>query len=195
MRAFRTARLLKDRLPDAPVLAVPALALAAAAAALLASPAPVAAQSVIETDTAKIFEQHWMQSKEADKNGLLMYLDEERALTGDYLSIRCEEGVRSVRLGFGTPLPQLAEGEAEADFAIDGQATTYRLGYTGKTPDPAISKGDIHGYRMLFDSAAARDSFLASLQRGSELRVEGQALPISLAGSGQAIREQAGYCR
>ncbi|MGI3163876.1 hypothetical protein [Pseudooceanicola sp. 200-1SW] len=195
MRAFRTARLLKNRLPAAPVLAVPALALAAAAAALLASPAPVAAQAVIETDTAKIFEQRWMQSKEADKNGLLMYLDEQRALTGDYLSIRCEEGARSVRLGFGTARPQLAGGQAEAQFIIDGQATTYRLGYTGTTPDPAISQGDIHGYRMLFASASERDGFLAALQRGSELRIEGQALPISLAGSGQAISEQAGYCR
>lgn len=182
---------------------VPALKSGLAGVVLsLALAAPLMAQEVVENDVAKVFDGKWMQSKEADKNGLLMYLTQERAMTGDYFSIRCDEGGRSVRLGFGTKLPGVEgrEGrgkdyQADVTFTIDGAPQVYRAEYTGKKPDPAISGGDIHAYRVLFADDAALDGFLNALRQGSELRIAGQAEPVSLAGSAQAIEEQAGYCK
>ncbi|MBR9762897.1 MAG: hypothetical protein GYB53_05040 [Rhodobacteraceae bacterium] len=158
--------------------------------ALLAAPLPLAAQDVVENEVAKIFAEHWMQSKEADKNGLLMYLSEERAMQGDYFSIRCEGDDRSIRLGFGDAL----EGDRTV-FRVDGRAMTFPLEPTGVTPDPAISQGDIHGYRMVFSGGDQLEAFLGDLRRGSELVIEGQDLPISLSGSAQALQEQAAYCQ
>lgn len=157
--------------------------------ALLASPLPLAAQDVVENDVAKIFSEHWLQSKEADKNGLLMYLSQDRAVAGDYFSIRCEGDGRSVRLGFGTDLD-----ESKTVFRVDGRAMTFELEATGVTPDPAISQGDIHGYRIVFSGEDQLEAFLGDLRRGSELVIDGQELPVDLSGSAQAIQEQAAYC-
>ncbi|WP_010141079.1 hypothetical protein [Oceanicola sp. S124] len=158
--------------------------------ALLAAPLPLAAQDVVENEVAKIFAEHWMQSKEADKNGLLMYLSEERAMQGDYFSIRCEGDDRSIRLGFGDKL----EGDRVV-FRVDDRAMTFAVEETGVTADPAISRGDIHGYRMVFAGTDQLEAFLGDLRRGTELVIEGQELPISLSGSSQALQEQAAYCQ
>ena len=162
---------------------------------------PVFAQDVIETPIAKVFAGQWMQSKEADKNGLLMYLTQERAQVGEYFSIRCDEGAPSVRLGFADKLPgvpgKAGRGKAytaEVRFAVDGNEGGYLVAYTGATKDPNIASGTVHGYKMLFPDAAARDTFLDILRRGQQLTVGGQTYPVSLTGAGQAIAEQAAYC-
>lgn len=157
---------------------------------------------VVETDTFKVFNGKWMQNKADGQNGLLMYLTQERAAKGDYFSIRCDTGGRSVRLGFGEKLPGV-EGKdgrgksykALARFTVDDFSGVYMLEYTGATEDANIAKGNVHGYKMLFDSPEERDQFLDALRKGSSLVIEHQAAPIDLTGSGTAIDEQAAYCQ
>jgi hypothetical protein len=162
---------------------------------------PLAAQDVIETPIAKVFAGQWMQSKEADKDGLLMYLTQERAQVGEYFSIRCDEAGRSIRLGFGEKLPRVPgkdgrgkEYMAEVRFAVDGNEGGYLVQYTGATKDPKIASGKVQGYKMIFPDDTARDTFLEILRRGEQLTIGGQTYPISLAGAGAAIEEQAAYC-
>lgn len=175
--------------------------LSAALLALTALATPLAAQDIAENEAAKVFSGRWMQSKTPEQNGMLMYLTQERAARGEYLSIRCEaDGSRSLRLSFPDLLPAVRgeTGEtgyvAQARFTVDDKAGGYLLDYTGSTEDPAIFKGTFFNYRMAFATPQDKATFLAALQRGAQLIVQGQALPVDLTGAGQAIAEQAGYC-
>ena len=177
----------------------PALGLAI----LLGLALPATAQQTVENEIAKVFNGSWFQSKEADKNGLLSYLTQERAAKGEYFSIRCEpDGTRSVRVSFPEKLPAV-EGRtprgdkpyvARAVFQIDDLQGAYLLDYTGPTEDAQILKGTFHSYRVQFPSAKAESDFLTVLRRGNWLNIQGQSLPVDLTGAGAAIGEQAGYC-
>ncbi|QPM91158.1 hypothetical protein [Pseudooceanicola algae] len=195
-------RLFQTSLPAARKLA-PKWAPYLAVALSLAAPLPALAQSVVENDQAKVFNERWMQSKAPDKAGLLMYLTPERAVAGEYFSIRCEEGGgRSVRVSFAEKLPSTDGKVPRSDkpyasqmlVAVDGNQGGYALEYTGPVEDPQIHKGTFHSYRVQFPSPQAMTDFLTALQRGQELTILGQSLPVDLTGAGKAITEQAAYC-
>jgi len=162
-----------------------------AAAATLALPAFAPAQAeVVENDVMKVFEGKWVQSKDPSQNGILMYLTQERSAAGEYFSIRCEGGDQSVRVAFPKKRPA-----DEISLTVDGTQQVIPAEFTGRTKDPHFLKGNVFGYALSFDDAAAQDGFLNALRDGRMLTIEGQSLPVELAGSGQAIREQAAYCR
>lgn len=161
-----------------------AIALLACLAAL-----PVRAD-IVENDAMKVFEGKWVQSKNPDQNGILMYLTQERSEAGEYFSIRCDKGGPSVRVAF----PRRASGK-DIGFVIDGTEMRVASDFTGRTKDPTFVKGNVFGYELTFADDAAEQAFLNTLAAGRMLTVEGQKLPVDLAGAGQAIAEQAAYCR
>ncbi|MGI3170059.1 hypothetical protein ACRARG_12950 [Pseudooceanicola sp. C21-150M6] len=144
---------------------------------------------VIETDLIKVFEGKWVQSKDPSQNGILMYLTEQRSAVGEYFSIRCDGSDRSVRIAFPRRRPTDAIG-----MTLDG--TQYRVPakFVGKTPDPQFVKGNLFGYALNFPDAETQARFLDRVGSGTMLTVEGQTLPIDLAGAGDAVAEQADYC-
>ncbi|WP_407493768.1 hypothetical protein [Pseudooceanicola sp. MF1-13] len=150
---------------------------------------PVRAE-ILENEMMKVFEGKWVQSKDPSQNGILMYLTQERSAAGEYFSIRCEGSAQSVRIAY--PKRRSAE---DVGVTIDGKDMRVPVTFTGKTQDPNFLKGNVFGYEMTFEDAAAQKAFLTALRNGRMLKVEGQSLPVELAGSGQAIREQAAYCR
>lgn len=144
---------------------------------------------IVENDAMKVFEGKWVQSKNPAQNGILMYLTQERSMAGEYFSIRCEDGNPSVRLAF----PRRASGK-DVGLTIDGSERRVAADFTGKTKDPNFAKGNVFGYKLVFDDSASQAAFLDSLGAGTMLAIEGQSLPVDLAGAGQAITEQAAYC-
>ena len=150
---------------------------------------PLRAEEVVENDLLKVFAGKWVQSKDPAQNGILMYLTQERSSAGEYFSIRCDKGGPSVRLGF----PKRRSGKDVA-IVVDGTEQRVAWKFTGKTKDPHFSKGNVFGYEMTFADDGAEAEFLDTLRSGRMLTVDGQTLPIELAGSGTAIKEQAGYC-
>ncbi|WP_375173978.1 hypothetical protein [Pseudooceanicola sp.] len=144
---------------------------------------------VIENDAMKVFEGKWVQSKDPSQNGILMYLTQERSAVGEYFSIRCDEGAPSVRLAY----PRRMSAK-DVGLTVDGTQQRVAWEFTGKTRDPHFVKGNVFGYALTFADEAEKEAFLARLQGGRMLTVEGQTLPVELKGSGQAIREQARYC-
>lgn len=158
-----------------------------AAAATLALPAQA---EIVENDVMKVFEGKWVQSKDPSQNGILMYLTQERSAAGEYFSIRCEGAAQSVRVAF----PKRRPGN-EVSVTIDGTQQTIPAEFTGRTKDPHFLKGNVFGYALSFEDPAAREGFLDTLRSGRMLTIEGQSLPVELAGSGQAISEQAAYCQ
>ncbi|WP_163848546.1 hypothetical protein [Pseudooceanicola aestuarii] len=163
----------------------------AAAIVLTCLAAPAMAQEVVENEVIKVFAGQWVQSKDPAQNGLLMYLTEDRARAGEYFSIRCEDGDRSVRLGFAKQLPK----NARIKMLVDDTAVEANAAYTGDTQDASFAQGSVHGYRLDFADANARDGFLDQLGQGRRLAVGGQKIPLDLTGAGPALREQAAYCR
>ncbi len=144
---------------------------------------------IVENEMMKVFEGKWVQSKDPSQNGILMYLTQERSEVGEYFSIRCDAGVPSVRLAF----PRRVSGK-DVGLTIDGTEHRVAWSFSGKTKDPHFVKGNVFGYALTFEDAAAREDFLTQLKEGRMLTVQGQTLPIELSGSAQAITEQAGYC-
>lgn len=161
-----------------------ALALFACTAAL-----PLWAE-VVENDLLKVFEEKWVQSKDPSQNGILMYLTQERSAAGEYFSIRCEGSAQSIRLAY----PKRRPGN-DIGVTVDGTSTRVPANFTGKTKDPHFRKGNIFSYELVFADIQTQTAFLESVRRGRMLTVEGQSLPVELAGASQAIREQATYCR
>ena len=145
---------------------------------------------IVENDAMKVFEGKWVQSKNPSQNGILMYLTQERSEVGEYFSIRCEEGAPSVRIAF----PRRMSAK-DVGLTVDGTQQRIAWEFTGRTKDPHFVKGNIFDYKLAFGDDAARAAFLGDLRAGRMLTVEGQTLPIELKGSGQAISEQATYCR
>lgn len=153
--------------------------------------APVAAQDeVVENDLIKVFAGHWVQSKDPAQNGALMFLTQERAQNGEYFTITCVEADRSIRIGF----PKRQRGK-DLGLTLDEVETRYPIKFTKKTKDRNFLKGNIFSYEMSFEDAEAQDAFLQGLREGAMLTIEGQSLPIDLTGAGDAIEEQAGYCK
>lgn len=153
---------------------------------------PLAAQSEapVENDLIKVFAGQWVQSKDPAQNGVLMFLTQDRALVGEYFSIRCDGADRSVRIGF----PKRMRGK-DIGLTLDGVETRYAVDFTGKTKDHSLLKGNVFSYQVAFTDAATREAFLETLRKGRELTIQGQDKPVSLTGAGDAIKEQAGYCK
>ncbi|EAQ03056.1 hypothetical protein OB2597_12968 [Pseudooceanicola batsensis HTCC2597] len=145
---------------------------------------------VVENDVIKVFGGKWVQSKDPGQNGILMYLTQERSAAGEYFSIRCEGADRSVRLAY--PRRRAA---GDVGLTVDGREFRVPAEFTGRTKDPHFLKGNVFGYELVFADAAAQADFLEQLRRGRMLRIEGHTLPVDLSGAGQAVREQAAYCR
>ena len=145
---------------------------------------------IVENEMMKVFDGHWVQSKDPSQFGALMFLTQERAAAGEYFTIRCVGADRSIRIGF----PKRQNGGA-IGITIDGTPREIEANFTGRTKDRNFLKGNIFSYELEFDDAAAQSAFLEEMRAGRMLTVNGQSLPISLAGAGQAVAEQAVYCR
>ena len=44
---------------------------------------------IVENEMMKVFDGHWVQSKDPSQFGALMFLTQERAAAGEYFTIRC----------------------------------------------------------------------------------------------------------
>ena len=159
-------------------------------AALLIATALPALADVVENDVIKVFDGKWVQSKDPSQNGILMYLPQERSSVGEYFSVRCDGAEPSVRVAYSK-----RHSAKDIGLTVDGVEQRVPAEFTGKTKDPHFLKGNGFGYALKFEDAAARDAFLQGLAQGRMLTVEGRSLPVELAGSAQALREQAGYCK
>lgn len=160
-------------------------------AVILACLAALPAQAdIIENEAMKVFEGRWVQSKDPAQNGALMYVTQARSEVGEYFSIRCEDGGPSVRIAF----PRRISGK-DIGVTIDGTEARVPAEFASKTKDPHFLKGNVFGYALNFGSDAEEQAFLASVAQGRMMTIEGQTHPIDLQGAGQAVVEQAGYCR
>ena len=145
---------------------------------------------IIENEAMKVFEGKWVQSKDPSQNGALMYVTQVRSEVGEYFSIRCEDGGPSVRIAF----PRRISGK-DIGITIDGTQTRIPAKFASKTKDPHFLKGNVFGYALNFGSDAEEQAFLTSVAQGRMMTIEGQTHPLDLKGAGQAVTEQAGYCR
>ena len=165
------------------------LALATLTCSALALPA--AAQSVIETDQMTVYEGQWVQTKLPEQKGALLYLTQPRGQVGEYFSITCAgASARTIKLGFLTPLP----GDT-VNMSVDGTNLSVPVVSTGTTRDTAYTQSDIHRYDVAFADAGQQSAFLDALKRGSELRITGQTLPVSLKGATAALNGQGAHCK